>query len=141
MLHLNKELSFTSMCSSCPICVSLHMHNAHVHTSFLTKTGVSASLPKWENNPHLVLPGHRSIVNQTRYSKNHRVLASSGVEKIIKVCPSLQKESNGVVYACFVIFLAVYSCGATVVSTTGTACTRRGTLPLARATPQPSWTG
>ena len=36
-------------------------------------------------NPHLVLPGHRSIVNQTRYSKVHQVLASSGVEKVVKV--------------------------------------------------------
>lgn len=36
--------------------------------------------------PHLILPGHRSIVNQTCYSKVHHILASSGVEKIIKVC-------------------------------------------------------
>ena len=35
--------------------------------------------------PHLILPGHRSIVNQTCYSRVHHVLASSGVEKIIKV--------------------------------------------------------
>ncbi len=35
--------------------------------------------------PHLVLPGHRSIVNQVRYSPVHRLMCSSGVEKVIKV--------------------------------------------------------
>ena len=35
--------------------------------------------------PHLVLPGHRSIVNQVRYSRTHHLLCSSGVEKIVKV--------------------------------------------------------
>ena len=44
------------------------------------------TLPTLEDTAHMVLPGHRSIVNQTRYSKVHRVLASSGVEKIVKVC-------------------------------------------------------
>jgi hypothetical protein len=32
-----------------------------------------------------VLPGHRSIVNQTRFSHVHNLLCSSGVEKIIKL--------------------------------------------------------
>ena len=36
-------------------------------------------------SPHLVLPGHRSIANQIRYSSTHHLLCSSGVEKIIKV--------------------------------------------------------
>ena len=36
-------------------------------------------------SPHLVLPGHRSIVNQTRYSSVNRILVTSGVEKIVKV--------------------------------------------------------
>ena len=39
--------------------------------------------------PHLILPGHRSIVNQTCYSKVHHILATSGVEKVIKVCTLL----------------------------------------------------
>lgn len=34
---------------------------------------------------HMVLSGHRSIVNQVRYNYDHGVIASSGVEKIIKV--------------------------------------------------------
>ena len=38
--------------------------------------------------PHLVLPGHRSIVNQVRYSRTHHLLCSSGVEKVVKVCIS-----------------------------------------------------
>jgi hypothetical protein len=36
-------------------------------------------------SPHLVLPGHRSIANQIRYSPTHHLLCSSGVEKIIKL--------------------------------------------------------
>ena len=47
------------------------------------------SIPIQQNVPHLVLPGHRSIVNQTRYSKTHHVLVTSGVEKLIKVKISL----------------------------------------------------
>ncbi|KAL5284063.1 DCAF5 family protein [Megaselia abdita] len=34
---------------------------------------------------HMVLSGHRSIVNQVRYNYEHGVIASSGVEKIIKL--------------------------------------------------------
>lgn len=40
--------------------------------------------------PHLVLPGHRSIVNQVRYSPTHHLLCSSGVEKIVKVMAKMQ---------------------------------------------------
>ena len=49
-------------------------------------SGAWGGVPIVEDAAHMVLPGHRSIVNQTRYSKVHRVLASSGVEKIVKVC-------------------------------------------------------
>ena len=34
---------------------------------------------------HLILRGHRSIVNQVRYSHHSGIIISSGVEKIIKV--------------------------------------------------------
>lgn len=34
---------------------------------------------------HMVLSGHRSIVNQVRYNYENGVIASSGVEKVIKV--------------------------------------------------------
>lgn len=33
----------------------------------------------------MVLKGHRSIVNQVRYNKQNNLIASSGVEKMIKV--------------------------------------------------------
>ena len=39
----------------------------------------------WVDSAHLVLRGHRSIVNQVRYNKPHGVVVSSGVEKLIKV--------------------------------------------------------
>jgi len=35
---------------------------------------------------HMVLHGHRSIVNQVRYNKSSALIISSGVEKIIKAC-------------------------------------------------------
>ncbi|XP_050312634.1 DDB1- and CUL4-associated factor 5 [Anthonomus grandis grandis] len=34
---------------------------------------------------HVVLKGHRSIVNQVRYNKHNNLIASSGVEKMIKL--------------------------------------------------------
>ncbi|KAL4717930.1 hypothetical protein ACJJTC_001348 [Scirpophaga incertulas] len=40
--------------------------------------------------PHLVLYGHRSIVNQVRYNPHYCLIASSGVEKIIKVWSAFQ---------------------------------------------------
>lgn len=46
--------------------------------------------------PHIVLYGHRSIVNQVRYNPHYCLIASSGVEKIIKVC------------LCFIYFFIFY---------------------------------
>lgn len=40
---------------------------------------------KWVDAAHVVLRGHRSIVNQVRYNSASCILASSGVEKIIKI--------------------------------------------------------
>ncbi|XP_063831264.1 DDB1- and CUL4-associated factor 5 isoform X1 [Ostrinia nubilalis] len=40
--------------------------------------------------PHVVLYGHRSIVNQVRYNQQYCLIASSGVEKIIKVWSALE---------------------------------------------------
>ncbi|GIX69582.1 DDB1- and CUL4-associated factor 5 [Caerostris extrusa] len=42
----------------------------------------------WVNKAHFVLRGHRSIVNQVRYNNTYGILASSGVEKIIKLWSS-----------------------------------------------------
>ena len=39
----------------------------------------------WLDRARLVLRGHRSIVNQVRYNRQHFILASSGVEKIVKI--------------------------------------------------------
>ncbi|XP_045776889.1 DDB1- and CUL4-associated factor 5 isoform X2 [Maniola jurtina] len=40
--------------------------------------------------PHIVLYGHRSIVNQVRFNSHYCLIASSGVEKIIKVWSALE---------------------------------------------------
>lgn len=40
---------------------------------------------QWIETTQMVLYGHRSIVNQVRYNRQKCLLASSGVEKIIKV--------------------------------------------------------
>ncbi|KAK7591051.1 hypothetical protein V9T40_002664 [Parthenolecanium corni] len=37
------------------------------------------------NNEHMVLRGHRSIVNQVRFDPYNCIIASSGVEKVIKI--------------------------------------------------------
>lgn len=39
----------------------------------------------WVEEAHIVLRGHRSIVNQVRFNYSNFILASSGVEKIIKL--------------------------------------------------------
>lgn len=40
---------------------------------------------QWVDKNHMVLFGHRSIVNHVRYNPQRGLLASSGVEKVIKV--------------------------------------------------------
>lgn len=40
---------------------------------------------QWVDKNQVVLYGHRSIVNQVRYNPQRCLLASSGVEKVIKV--------------------------------------------------------
>ena len=40
---------------------------------------------QWVDKNQMVLYGHRSIVNQVRYNPQRCILASSGVEKVIKV--------------------------------------------------------
>lgn len=37
----------------------------------------------------MVLKGHRSIVNQVRYNKENNLIASSGVEKMVKLWSTL----------------------------------------------------
>ncbi|KAI4466878.1 wd repeat domain-containing family [Holotrichia oblita] len=50
------------------------------------------SIPEDESEwgkSHIVLHGHRSIVNQVRYNKNNNLIASSGVEKMVKLWSTL----------------------------------------------------
>ncbi|KAF4528141.1 hypothetical protein B566_EDAN011157 [Ephemera danica] len=39
---------------------------------------------QWVSSAHMILRGHRSIVNQVRFNPTNNLIASSGVEKIIK---------------------------------------------------------
>lgn len=39
----------------------------------------------WVSSAHMILSGHRSIVNQVRFNPSNHLIASSGVEKLIKV--------------------------------------------------------
>ena len=43
------------------------------------------SVGMYINSAHMVLKGHRSIVNQVRFNPANHLIISSGVEKIIKV--------------------------------------------------------
>lgn len=45
---------------------------------------IAFGLAEW-GEPHVVLHGHRSIVNQVRYNRYNNLIASSGVEKMVKV--------------------------------------------------------
>jgi DDB1- and CUL4-associated factor 5 len=46
------------------------------------------------SDAHLKLSGHRSIVNQCRYNKNFHLLATSGIEKIIKIWAPYKMPGN-----------------------------------------------
>jgi len=50
----------------------------------------------WVSSAHLILTGHRSIVNQVRFNSTNHLIASSGVEKLIKVwSPFPLPNANG----------------------------------------------
>ncbi|WAR18248.1 DCAF5-like protein [Mya arenaria] len=46
------------------------------------------------NSAHMVLKGHRSIVNQVRFNQANHIIVSSGVEKIIKVWSAFPLSSK-----------------------------------------------
>ncbi|XP_076233654.1 uncharacterized protein LOC143178735 isoform X2 [Calliopsis andreniformis] len=48
----------------------------------------------WLFSAHMVLRGHRSIVNHVRYNQTSCILASSGVEKIIKIWSPFSLGNN-----------------------------------------------
>ncbi|XP_031833772.1 DDB1- and CUL4-associated factor 5 isoform X2 [Nomia melanderi] len=49
---------------------------------------------KWVESAHMVLRGHKSIVNQVRYNQASCIFASSGVEKIIKIWSPFSLEHD-----------------------------------------------
>ncbi|CAG2053544.1 unnamed protein product, partial [Timema podura] len=51
---------------------------------------------QWVSSAHMILRGHRSIVNQVRFNPSNYIIASSGVEKLIKFwSPFPLPESSG----------------------------------------------
>lgn len=50
---------------------------------------------QWIDSHHMVLYGHRSIVNQVRYNPQRCLIASSGVEKVIKIFSPFELEEGG----------------------------------------------
>ncbi|XP_069682679.1 DDB1- and CUL4-associated factor 5 isoform X2 [Periplaneta americana] len=51
---------------------------------------------QWIDSAHMILKGHRSIVNQVRFNPSNYIIASSGVEKLIKFwSPFPLPESTG----------------------------------------------
>ncbi|KAJ9582382.1 hypothetical protein L9F63_003275, partial [Diploptera punctata] len=44
----------------------------------------SQNKAQWVDSAHMILRGHRSIVNQVRFNPSNYIIASSGVEKLIK---------------------------------------------------------
>ncbi|XP_063226237.1 DDB1- and CUL4-associated factor 5 isoform X2 [Bacillus rossius redtenbacheri] len=51
---------------------------------------------QWVDSAHMILRGHRSIVNQVRFNPSNCIIASSGVEKLIKLwSPFPLPESSG----------------------------------------------
>lgn len=62
------------------VSISRISRNIHIHFS-LSANGCN----QWIDRHQMVLNGHRSIVNQVRYNGPRCFIASSGVEKVIKL--------------------------------------------------------
>ncbi|XP_045605789.1 dentin sialophosphoprotein isoform X2 [Procambarus clarkii] len=63
---------------------------------YMWKIPESNSTEHFVSEAHMVLKGHRSIVNQVRFNPQNFIIASSGVEKIIKLWSGLSLPgSNG----------------------------------------------
>lgn len=57
---------------------------------YMWKIPEDLSSRRYVNEAHMVLHGHRSIVNQVRFNPDNHVIISSGVEKMIKVWSPFQ---------------------------------------------------
>ncbi|CAO1443202.1 unnamed protein product [Diamesa serratosioi] len=63
----------------CKLIVSIEFHSKN-HSSFTVELR-----HQWVDENQMVLYGHRSIVNQVRYNPQRCLIASSGVEKVVKL--------------------------------------------------------
>lgn len=52
---------------------------------YMWKVPENLSKRQYINDTHMILKGHRSIVNQVRFNPTNHLIISSGVEKIVKV--------------------------------------------------------
>jgi WD repeat-containing protein 22 len=62
-----------------------HQNKPRLYNRFASYRLLVVILARFVHQADVVLKGHRSIVNQVRYSQCNQLVASSGVEKIIKV--------------------------------------------------------
>ncbi|GLH03745.1 Retinoblastoma-binding protein 5 homolog [Gryllus bimaculatus] len=63
---------------------------------YVWKIPTSDEKDQWVDRAHMILRGHRSIVNQVRYNPSSCIIASSGVEKLIKFwSPFALPEASG----------------------------------------------
>lgn len=57
-----------------------------LHKQFIKTLNITVELRhQWVDENQMVLYGHRSIVNQVRYNPQRCLIASSGVEKVVKL--------------------------------------------------------
>lgn len=64
-------------------------------TNETTTTNETDSRPHIVIDLHLKLRSHRSIVNQCRFNYNHCIMASSGIEKLIKIWSPVSMPGAG----------------------------------------------
>lgn len=65
-------------------------HSLTIYRNWILFAGEKTN--QWIDSHHMVLYGHRSIVNQVRYNSQKCLIASSGVEKIIKLWRPFELE-------------------------------------------------
>ncbi|XP_059166658.1 DDB1- and CUL4-associated factor 5-like [Physella acuta] len=92
-MHPIYEFDFETYYNACTLksCSFAGLHDEYVMSGsddfciYLWKIPTNLSEGYIQCHPHMVLKGHRSIVNQVRYCPHNQFIISSGVEKLIKL--------------------------------------------------------
>lgn len=92
-MHPIHEFDYKTYYNACTLksCSFAGLHDEYIMSGsddfcvYLWKIPLDLSESYTQTEPHMILRGHRSIVNQVRYCPHSQFIISSGVEKLIKL--------------------------------------------------------